>query len=391
MKKLIPIFIFIILITSCKVLKVLRLGDETEHLVHSTEQSFEVKNNHMIIQLIIDNNKADFIFDTGASSIMTTNKSLIENFDTKDVITLGKVELPNGDNVGLENVQVNIKTEMFEIKNYVLSIPPRIRTKCESEDNFINIFGLDFIQHTLISDEMLKIDFDREKIVILSKDSSEILIKNGYNKIKSDFRYSVPFIFLTINGITEKFILDTGNSAFPIVLSKNSEINMEYHDKTIEGMLFSTLTGSTNKNKTFVNFKNDVIIGDEKSVEIITVKTEDYDKKYNNIGLQLIKQYNWIFDHKNEEIYFKKREVNEGVSSTRVMERLTFDGYSRVINNSLLVVTKDIKNLKYNIGDEIKAVHGMEITTENICEMQRLLNKTKDWSTLELEIIPVQY
>ena len=61
---------------------------------------------------------------------------------------------------------------------------------------------------------------------------------------------------------------------------------------------------------------------------------------------------------------------------------------SGVSNNKIFINFSLDKISKYNLGDEITSVNNQKVTPENICEMQDLLNKTEDWSTLNLEVIP---
>jgi hypothetical protein len=76
----------------------------------------------------------------------------------------------------------------------------------------------------------------------------------------------------------------------------------------------------------------------------------------------------------NQEIIIKKGEKQE----------FTLD-------NKLLVgfVTNFYKgNLKLN--NQIISVNNQKVTTENICEMQTLLNTTQNWDTLQLEVLPAK-
>jgi hypothetical protein len=62
---------------------------------------------------------------------------------------------------------------------------------------------------------------------------------------------------------------------------------------------------------------------------------------------------------------------------------------SGVVNDKLIIVFKNLAySLKQNLGDQITSVNNIKVSSENICEMQNLLNETKDWSNLKLEIIP---
>ena len=57
-------------------------------------------------------------------------------------------------------------------------------------------------------------------------------------------------------------------------------------------------------------------------------------------------------------------------------------------DKGLMVIMKvvDEKNT-LNFGDIITAVNGVEITKENICYYNKLLNNTMDWSVLEIGLL----
>jgi hypothetical protein len=65
--------------------------------------------------------------------------------------------------------------------------------------------------------------------------------------------------------------------------------------------------------------------------------------------------------------------------------------YSYAVNEKLLVALKNsITNSDFSIEDEIITVNSKKVTRENICEMQDLLNKTINWNTLNLDVIPAK-
>ena len=59
-------------------------------------------------------------------------------------------------------------------------------------------------------------------------------------------------------------------------------------------------------------------------------------------------------------------------------------------DENLFISAKQKLLEQYNIGDQIIEVSNEKISSDNICEMQELLNKTQDWSELGVKIIKVQ-
>lgn len=110
------------------------------------------------------------------------------------------------------------------------------------------------------------------------------------------------------------------------------------------------------------------------------------DSKRSVLNQQFIKKFNWIIDPKNQRVYCKPIDINKLYVIYKIPKRNQLSGVSNIkifINFSLDKISK------YNLGDEITSVNNQKVTPENICDMQDLLNKTEDWNTLNLEIVPV--
>ena len=108
--------------------------------------------------------------------------------------------------------------------------------------------------------------------------------------------------------------------------------------------------------------------------------------KSQNIGIGFIKGFDWIIDYKNKKLFYKKNNnlIETGIKYKNYL-------YSNVVNDKLLVIIKNsISKSGFNLGDQITSINSKKVTLENICEMQDLLNKTNDWSTLNLEVIPAK-
>lgn len=101
--------------------------------------------------------------------------------------------------------------------------------------------------------------------------------------------------------------------------------------------------------------------------------------KRNLLGVGFMKNYNWILDYKKGNVYAKKISENhpEYLPNKSVIE-----------NNRLFYGETYQKGKKEWLGKEIIAVKQTNVTPENVCEMQKLLNETKDWDQLYIEIQP---
>ena len=103
----------------------------------------------------------------------------------------------------------------------------------------------------------------------------------------------------------------------------------------------------------------------------------------NTLGIEFIKNYNWIFDFKNSSVYYKRIKNQE----KEVFEIPKIQIQSISINEKLFIGFKtNFYTGKYNINDEIISINNQLITSENICEMQNLLNSTSNWDEFKIEI-----
>ncbi len=104
--------------------------------------------------------------------------------------------------------------------------------------------------------------------------------------------------------------------------------------------------------------------------------------KYNNIGLDFIKYFNWIVDYKNKKVFFKRNNI------PMIVQNIIpdYNYLCMIVDNQLKIITKLKSETKYNVDDQIIAVKGKKVTPENICEMQNLLNSNTDWNTLEIDV-----
>lgn len=108
----------------------------------------------------------------------------------------------------------------------------------------------------------------------------------------------------------------------------------------------------------------------------------------NTVGIEFIKNYNWIFDIKNGYVYYNKSNTSKTQNTFEVPK---VNIQSIALSNKLLVGFKaNFYHGNLNINDQIISVNNQKVTPENICEMQKLLNTTQNWDTLQLEVQPAK-
>lgn len=100
-----------------------------------------------------------------------------------------------------------------------------------------------------------------------------------------------------------------------------------------------------------------------------------------NLGLRFIKEFNWIFDFKNNKLYFKK------LNTSKIIEpRADINYGAKDIDNKLVVFLKNPNQKLFNLGDIIVKYNNVFVTSENICAIKDKLNNIKEWKNLNLVI-----
>lgn len=372
---ILPLFILFSL-TNCKLIKAIK---QQEIKNTPGKYFYNNKKDFIYFETLLENNKVNFMFDTGASMSLITDSTCISDFTKKVYKGIGSIKGADRKKINRKILVTPIETTLFSSRNKVFSyVNMNSTNKCTKKNEFQGILGVDVIfQDNLL----LLMDFTNSSIEYITYlDINKLLTKDGYQKIKSECKMNQIFIFLNIDKKEYRFKLDTGFLG-NIVIPYNDKLNFEKHKNVvIEGEYFQTVSGRTNGEETF--YENlEVNFGDlNVHSNVLVSKTI----KAQNIGINFIKGFDWIIDFYNNEVYIKKNKT-EIISA---LEKRIFQYKISEINNKLIIIAKQKNQSKYAIGDQITSINKVKVTSENVCEMQELLNNTEDWNSLTLEIIP---
>ncbi len=372
------VLLLIVVLSGCKTIKMLSNQEFSEV---SKEMQMEFIGNKLFTNVNIRDSVYKLIFDTGASKTVISDTALFDDYYKLAKIKIGKTKLVNK-TVSLDKVVFDSKNEMYESQNEIVIIIIPELDACNSKKIGKGVLGTSYF--TFIDKKILNLDFESVKAKVLSKFEKEELLKD-YQQIKSEFimRGNHFNIFLNINGVEEPFFFDTGNSAAPLVIGSKSKVllkdGIEYHGSLVAGV-DNTKSNDVNIYYSNVNFQFGKIRG-----KSLVFYYGAYIDEHNNVGLSFIKNFNWIIDYKNKEVYYKQIKEDFPKEFSGKYKYLASNN-----NGNLYVSTKLHSAAEYNIGDQITVVDGIPVIAANLCEMQSLLNKTTDWSTLNLQIIPVQ-
>ena len=203
-----------------------------------------------------------------------------------------------------------------------------------------------------------------------------------YVELPCKFAYSGKFyVELEVNGIRDKFLFDTGNK-MTVFLNSELYTNLGTKDYTIKN-IGHTVAGAAQVDIDVYR----AIFNIQDQLQFEFPVGIDRSSKRSVLSNAYIKKFNWIIDPKNEKVYCKPIDKDWLIAKKELKAKVDRIFCSE-IDNKLLVSYINFETANYSINDQIIAVNDQIVTPENICDMQNLLNKSTDWSTLNLEVIP---
>ena len=347
-------------------------------------QKIEFKNGVYYLNLKVNGVSGNFLFDTGAMTSVINDDNYLNQFHLtpKNYYTSYKLKGPDG--VQIESnkfVSDSIKSDIINgsknIFNHITNV--KATTDCLKENEPpVGIIGFDIFKR---ASQPILFDISNNEIRVLQ---SKYNI-NGYQKLDTNISSifgSEIIIPVKINNKIIKFTLDTGFNGGVLISSKEDILSKSnlYEEFEIGFITVSKLSVS----KAFI-YSNINIADNYLFTEPTIISTISNINK-NLLGINFIKQFNWIFDF-NSGVVYVKRISNSNTETLKVLEKLQITSLS--FNGELLIVYKKINCYpNFHLLDKIISVNGKSVTPENICEMQDLLNKTQNWDSLKLEVIP---
>ncbi|WP_317167550.1 hypothetical protein [Flavobacterium lotistagni] len=330
-----------------------------------------------VFEVELENKKQSFVFDSGATTSVVNDSNAIPEFSKKKIARFGSHVGADRKKSQNKLLTVKLQSTIFESENKLVLFSQMPQSACSKGLLFKGIVGLDaFFQN----DFGVFLDFTNQRICNIR--ASEIKSKSdidSYKLIKSECNRNQIFVFLKIDGKEHKFKLDTGYSGSIIFPFSNQLDFSQYPSKTFEGAIYSTIN---NAGKSIDQLYETVPyeISGEKGLTRLSVSSSI---KAQNIGINFIKAFDWLIDYQHNKVYIKR---NQNPIESQLSRKVTY--YAKVYENKLVVSVKEKSQNKYQLGDQIVSVNGQKVTQENLCEWQDLVNKTDDWSTLDLEVIP---
>jgi len=174
----------------------------------------------------------------------------------------------------------------------------------------------------------------------------------------------------------QKFLFDTGCSSTFLTTKNNSNLNNST-SIDFEGVVVRLFTDYNNSKSSFYNdsvyFSNFELYSTINSIENFNT---------NIIGIQPIKNFDWIIDYRNKRVFCKPNSLNINlVNEYDVVKGISY--LVEIIENKIIVIAINKNNQKIKVGDEIISVDGVKVTSENICD---LLNKIYKNPNVDVEL-----
>ncbi|GAA0754924.1 hypothetical protein [Psychroflexus lacisalsi] len=334
--------------------------------------NLNLNKNGLTFPVLINNNETSLVFDTGSTIPFLYDEKVLNNRKPDKISNFGKVNY-FGNKLDFYRTPLSFENDLFKSNNTVFVVLPDLYAlnDCSKREVTGGFYGKYFL------DKILNLNFEHKKLFILDS-----LKTTTYTEIESKFFDLIQIqIKLNVNGKSEWFHFDTGNVLYPIIVNQNSEVIKDAkYDFNVKSNRLSLVE---KQNSTYYYQNYQINFADEQISSYVISNSGIKENKYNNVGLQFIKNYNWIIDYKNQKVYHKN------YNQSRLNPIQVSKGHlnkSAVENGKLVVIQMldQIENQNYDLGDQILSVNGASITPENICSYQELLNNS-DWHILDIE------
>jgi predicted aspartyl protease len=319
------------------------------------EIHFTDKLGYFTIQIKIDNNTYEYIFDTGGyntvtSKIMESAKlpSLMEvevgsSNKIKSKIKLSKIPLLQIGKAQFENVGVF---------NFDFSSSPVIN--CYTNGGLIG--------KSVIGEAVWQIDY-KKSVIRVSDNIANMPNLDNSEKIKIELDKTLnPFLKIMINGKQEKIMLDFGNGGLLSLTEKTASSLKSTNVLTIEGEGEISANGVVREN-TYVTLLENLTIGKSE----LKNKVAYYSKSnnYNVLGSELAKYFIVTLNFKDKELIL--------TPYADIVNSYETFGFNINLDSNKIYVSKIFNNLNAQnsglaLNDEIISINNKELSDFSICD-----------------------
>ena len=273
--------------------------------------TFRMIKNQMVIQLHINGKGPfNFILDTGVGLVLITDPKLIDTVSLQNLRSIyitgfgegeiisafiaPSVDLQIGNTIAKDIPVAILEKDIFELSNYVgMPIP--------------GLIGYEFFQSFVV-----KLNFSTSTITVFQPEKAYIPRKGS--RIPLSIEERKPYINTTIQlnsgkKLPVKLIIDTG-AGHPVSLETIDGVPIELPDERIRGNLGVGLTGPIDG---YIGRISSLHLG-KYTLNNVIAAFPDYEdaasrvfsiNRNGNMGLEIIKRFNVVFDYNRASIYLK--------------------------------------------------------------------------------------
>jgi hypothetical protein len=368
MKKLYPIVLSIFMLNACKEFKALN-AEKTINIPNV--KLFFSDSAYSSIRANVNNKEHSFIFDLGAQRSCYNRSNLIEQTQTFSHRLKGIDNTTGAKKTNLIPID-SFTSPIFKSRN-VLFLLRDLKKDCNPSSD-INIVGANIIagEYPIFLNykdgyiEFIDESFDKSKF---------LLVPSKFATLRG-----LIYIYLKVNGLTYKFLFDTGNFGAPIYLSNKVHSNTKA-DYEIDNIVYDI--NENNKIHTFNEYQNQNIELGQNSELKLKLSFANSPVIDNNIGFSFIRNFNWIIDPKHKKVYCKLN--NQDLLETRFNKNLAKQ--TAGLQKGYIIVDAVRKGVsKYQCGDTIVSVQNTPVIAENICSLYKILASSNNWDTLNVVV-----
>lgn len=327
---------------------------------YDSKVDFQLKDDKIMIKTVVNNDTLWAQFDSKFTSdiiYLNAEKSLDKYYEIEVKSTFGyeiysyKKYMPTiatsifkiENSIGIEllNKKVNACDSLVQ---YILGLPVFLNQK------YLYFPSLNFTNQTISFESKLPIN------------------TNEYIPLDISYYNQELFVILTLNGVTSKFLFDTGNDGF--VMVKNKEFKLKKnHTSTLNlsGQLMPTLV---NTNISNMNIYENVKFKELNKFSIDHTIIESDEIVENSIGLKFIENFDWFFDFKKGIVYVKP------IQSKDKNNDFKYNKFKiSIINNKPQFVYKESSNKSIILFKPIIKINEFDLKDLMTCEELKIINK----------------
>lgn len=332
---------------------------------------FTLYENKILIEVVIEKKKYNFVFDSGAMSLL--DQGMVNMKKAKNVAIDLEAEDANEQKKKLSVIQVPaLKLENINFKDGYFAVHDFTAINERSCVPIAGIFG-----SNLMNNLVWKIDF-QQKVIIVSDQS---MAADGALEVafEKEAFSNVPYTKLKIRGTVIDLVLDTG-SGDALTIGKNAFDKIK--DSTfLEGTGPSATSLFGNNDGTFYEDSMAISFPGAPARVFKGVHTTAQGNEMALLGIDFLKHYSPVFDYKLNKLLLKADTV--AISESLMSWGFGLGG----VDGKLIVVNMfNIPELQaqFKVGEQIIAVNDIDMAKPDKLDLCRVMELRKQKNTLVL-------